>query len=497
MKKLLLIFCLTTCNLLANPNKEDKNISDYLHACIEICTITGQNEALINNLLEVMQHDFRWFKKLDANGSQKKEIVLDIILEDISTFLCLYKNNKISFAQKNEIYRIITTLLTNIKNYEFKQENMNHKLLFQLSLIDLYLIKLSELLDPSKKTACFKKIKIQLELSFNQLNCFPDFKIKKQMVDGFYVRLNNIKKYSLSIGNFNQQKIKFLDYYELELSKIISDLINIQYEKTLKSIEGLGQKIYVTKNQNNIDDLIGIYCDLSFQLDALPDEIIDVEKKSRAEDIRLFFNSNPLYVALINLHHTKILLKKLSAPSENENVNFFITDILDNFRKCELQINKLKNNDSLIFLLDRFSNQLNMLILELGKKEFSLIASFIEKINNFIEFTKYVSVKNHFLPILQYSKLNQFLLNELLLKDSDTALYFLNESLQLSDLIKEPSIQGLVYEQAARFFINHQNIHEALGYLSSAINFYLSSHNNEKANTCLKLSNEIRSTYVK
>ncbi|MDP1975578.1 MAG: hypothetical protein Q8K37_06375, partial [Alphaproteobacteria bacterium] len=265
------------------------------------------------------------------------------------------------------------------------------------------------------------------------------------MVDRFYVRLNNIKTYCLSIANFNQQKIKFLDYYEIELRKILSDLLNIQYEKILKSIEGLGQKIYITKNLENISDIIDIYCDLSFQLDALSDETIDVEKKSRAEDIRLFFNSNPLYVALINLHHTKILLKKLSALSENENVNFFVIDILDNFRKCELQINKLKNNDNLIFLLDRFSNQLNMLILELGKKEFSLIASFIEKINYFIEFIKYVSIKNNFLPILHYSKLNQFLLNELLLKDSDTALYFLNESLQLSDLIKEPSIQGLAY----------------------------------------------------
>ncbi|MDP1975577.1 MAG: hypothetical protein Q8K37_06370 [Alphaproteobacteria bacterium] len=104
MKKLLFLLLLTTNNLCANPDKEDKNISDYLHACIEICTITGQNEALINNLLEVMKHDFRWFKKLDANGYQKKEAVLDIILEDISMFLCLYKNNKISFAQKNEIY---------------------------------------------------------------------------------------------------------------------------------------------------------------------------------------------------------------------------------------------------------------------------------------------------------------------------------------------------------------------------------------------------------
>ncbi|MDP1724069.1 MAG: hypothetical protein Q8L85_05135 [Alphaproteobacteria bacterium] len=497
MKKLLLIFCLTTCNLLANYEKEDKNISDYLHACIEVCTITGQNEALINNLLEVMKHDFRWFKKLDANGSLKKEVVLDIILEDISTFLCLYKNNKIEVAQKNEIYRIITTLLTSIKNYKFKQENMKHKFLFQLSLIDLYLIKLSELLDPSKKTSCFKKIKIQLELCFNQLNCFPDFKIKKQMVDSFYVRLNNIKTYCLSISNFNLQKIKFLDYYEVELRKILSDLLNIQYEKTLKSIEGLGQKIYVTKNQNNIADLIDIYCDLSFQLDALPDEIIDVEKKSRTEDIRLFFNSNPLYVALINLHHTKILLNKLSALSENENDNFITTNILDNFRKCELQINKLQNNDSLIFLLDRFSNQLNMLILELQKKEFSLIASFTEKINHFIEFIKHVSEKNHFLPILHYSKLNQFLLNELLLKDSDTALYFLNESLQLSDRIKEPSIQGLAYEQAAFFFINHQNIHEALGYLLSAINFYGLSNNKEKANACMILFNEIRSRYAK
>ncbi|MDP3533318.1 MAG: hypothetical protein Q8S31_08555, partial [Alphaproteobacteria bacterium] len=251
------------------------------------------------------------------------------------------------------------------------------------------------------------------------------------------------------------------------------------------------------KNLENIDDIIDIYCDFSFQLDALPDEIIDVEKKSRAEDIRLFFNSNPLYVALINLHHTKILLNKLSALSENENDNFITTNILDNFRKCELQINKLQNNDSLIFLLDRFSNQLNMLILELQKKEFSLIASFTEKINHFIEFIKHVSEKNHFLPILHYSKLNQFLLNELLLKDSDTALYFLNESLQLSDRIKEPSIQGLAYEQAAFFFINHQNIYEALKYLLSATNFYFLSNNKEKTNACMTLFNEIRSRYAK
>jgi hypothetical protein len=493
MKKLLLLLLLTTNNLCANPDKKDRNKSDYLHSCIEICTTTGENEALVNNLLEVIQHDFRWFKKLDAHGSEKKEVVLDVILEDISTFLFLYKNNKIGIVQKTELYRTITALLTNIKNYKFKQENMKQKFLFQLLLIDLYLIKLSELVDPPKVTSCLKKIKIQLELCFNQLSYFSDFKIKKQMIDRFYGRLNNIKTYCLSVPNFNQQKIKFLSYYEIELSKIHSNLVNIQYEKILKSIEDLGQKIYKTKNLENIDDFIDLYCDLSFQLDALPDEIIDVEKKSRAEDISLFFNSIPLYAVLINLHDTKTLLNKLSESDEC----FFAIDIFDRFRECELQINKVKNNDSLIFLLGRISNQLNMLILELGKKESRLEAPFVDKMNYFIEFIAYVSEKNNFLPVLYYAKLNQFLFYELLLKDVDTALYFLNEILQLSDHLNVPSIQAIAYEHAASFFINHQNIHEALNYLASASNFYVLSNNKEKANSCAILFNEIRSRYAK